>query len=200
METFGIAELAARAEVTPRTIRYYIAEGLLPGPGGAGKRHAYTVDHLRYLRAIRRFKEAYLPLTEIRKRLAALSAAELEAFSASPDVSHGVRPADDPGARLPARSRPDVLSRPAPTPEARPFWAAPSAHLSFVAPGAVVPRGPVANPDPSVWHRVTLAAGVELHYQVSGDRARDLALDRFIQSAIGVLANLPPPDDSHPSA
>src|SRR5438045_3652795 len=33
-----IAELAARAGVTPRTIRYYVAEGLLPPPGGRGQR------------------------------------------------------------------------------------------------------------------------------------------------------------------
>jgi DNA-binding transcriptional MerR regulator len=65
----GIAELARRAGVTPRTIRYYVAEGLLPAPAGRGQRRAYGPEHLDRLEAIRELKAAYLPLHEIRRRL-----------------------------------------------------------------------------------------------------------------------------------
>src|SRR5882672_2759069 len=64
-----IAELAERAGVTPRTIRYYVAEGLLPPPGGSGQRRVYGQEHLARLEAIRNLKASYLPLHEIRRKL-----------------------------------------------------------------------------------------------------------------------------------
>ncbi|MDP9381147.1 MAG: MerR family DNA-binding transcriptional regulator [Chloroflexota bacterium] len=35
VEVMGISELAERAGVSLRTVRYYVSEGLLPPPGGA---------------------------------------------------------------------------------------------------------------------------------------------------------------------
>ena len=71
-----------------RTIRYYIAEGLLPPPVGTGPRSAYTAGHLDRLRLIARLKAAYLPLKEIRRRLAGLDDEEvrrlLESSTAAP--------------------------------------------------------------------------------------------------------------------
>src|SRR5688572_3160786 len=67
-----IGELADRAGTTVRTIRYYVAEGLLPAPAGSGPRSEYTDDHLARLGAIRALKARYLPLAEIRRRLAAM--------------------------------------------------------------------------------------------------------------------------------
>src|SRR5919198_989441 len=84
-ERLGIGALAERAGVTPRTVRYYVAEGLLPPPGGTGQQRVYTHEHLLRLKAIRRLKEAYLPLGEIRHRLAGLSPGELQRLAeASP--------------------------------------------------------------------------------------------------------------------
>src|SRR5688500_15464323 len=65
----GVADLAEAAGVSTRTVRYYIAEGLLPPPRGAGPRSAYGSGHLDRLRLIDRLKDAYLPLREIRRRL-----------------------------------------------------------------------------------------------------------------------------------
>jgi DNA-binding transcriptional MerR regulator len=70
----GLTELAEAAGVSVRTVRYYIAEGLLPPPLGAGPRAAYTAEHLDRLRLIARLKDAYLPLREIRRRLRGLDA------------------------------------------------------------------------------------------------------------------------------
>lgn len=67
----SLAELTDQAGVTVRTVRYYIAEGLLPPPT-AGPRGHYTSGHLDRLRLIARMKDAYLPLREIRRRLAGL--------------------------------------------------------------------------------------------------------------------------------
>ncbi|HLL49683.1 MAG TPA: MerR family transcriptional regulator, partial [Thermomicrobiales bacterium] len=68
-ERMTLSELTKAADVSVRTVRYYIAEGLLPPPEGSGPGSAYTQGHLDRLRLIQRLKEAYLPLKEIRRRL-----------------------------------------------------------------------------------------------------------------------------------
>jgi DNA-binding transcriptional MerR regulator len=72
-ERMSLAELTEEADVSVRTVRYYIGEGLLPPPEGAGPGSAYGQGHLDRLRLIQRLKTAYLPLKEIRRRLAGLS-------------------------------------------------------------------------------------------------------------------------------
>lgn len=79
-EAMGLTELVEAAGVSVRTVRYYIAEGLLPPPHGAGPRAAYTADHLDRLRLIARLKDAYLPLREIRRRLRGLDATAVRAL------------------------------------------------------------------------------------------------------------------------
>jgi DNA-binding transcriptional MerR regulator len=74
---YSLSELTEEAGVSVRTVRYYIAEGLLPPPAGAGPRSHYTRAHLDRLRLIDRLKTAYLPLKEIRRRLVALDDAEV---------------------------------------------------------------------------------------------------------------------------
>ena len=66
-----IGELAKRAAVTPRTIRFYIQEGLLPEPLYTQKNMAYYGEDLvEKVRAIKKAqKERYLPLVVIRKIL-----------------------------------------------------------------------------------------------------------------------------------
>lgn len=66
-ETYRIGELAELAEVTRRTVHYYINKGLLPPAKGAGVNSYYTTDHLNRIRLIRELQESYLPLEEIRK-------------------------------------------------------------------------------------------------------------------------------------
>lgn len=71
-ERYAISELADQADVSVRTVRYYIHEGLLPPAVTAGSRSYYTREHLDRLRLIGRMKESYLPLREIRKHLTEL--------------------------------------------------------------------------------------------------------------------------------
>ena len=51
---YTLTELADLAGVTPRTVRYYLAQGLLPGVGVAGPGAKYDDTHLARLRLIRR--------------------------------------------------------------------------------------------------------------------------------------------------
>lgn len=62
---FSISELSDAASVTARTIRYYVAEGLLAPPEKGGRGASYNEEHLARLQLIRRLKEEYLPLQEI---------------------------------------------------------------------------------------------------------------------------------------
>src|SRR5215217_1740217 len=84
-ERLTLGELTAAADVSVRTVRYYIAEGLLPPPEGSGPGSAYTSGHLDRLRLIQRLKEAYLPLKEIRRRLSGLSDDEVRSVLAADD-------------------------------------------------------------------------------------------------------------------
>lgn len=66
---YSLDELSKQADVTPRTVRYYIVEGLLPPPLTAGRNATYSQEHLDRLNAISAMKEMFLPLREIRGRL-----------------------------------------------------------------------------------------------------------------------------------
>jgi len=74
---YTISELADASGVTPRTIRYYTAEGLLPPPDTRGRHALYGLEHLRRLQLIGRLKDAYLPLGEIKARIEQLTAEEI---------------------------------------------------------------------------------------------------------------------------
>ena len=68
-EHYSLTELADLAGVTPRTVRYYLAQGLLPAVGQTGPGAKYDERHLARLRLIRRLQAEHLPLAEIRRRL-----------------------------------------------------------------------------------------------------------------------------------
>lgn len=74
---YSLEELSNLADVTPRTVRYYIVEGLLPPPLTTGRNATYSQEHLDRLNAIASLKEMYLPLREIRHRLNTLTAEQM---------------------------------------------------------------------------------------------------------------------------
>lgn len=49
-----LAEIAESAGIPARTVRYYIARGLLPGPVKSGRGATYSEDHLELLKEIQR--------------------------------------------------------------------------------------------------------------------------------------------------
>lgn len=75
--TYKLEELAERAGVSPRTVRYYVQRGLLPAPEFRGKDTAYGREHLLRLNAVKHLQQAHLPLEEIQARLANATEAEL---------------------------------------------------------------------------------------------------------------------------
>ena len=85
--SYTLGELSDLADVTPRTIRYYVQQGLLRSPEGAGPLTRYEEGHLWRLRLTRQLQREHLPLADIRKRLAALSDEEVRGLVAGAPVA-----------------------------------------------------------------------------------------------------------------
>lgn len=91
-----MAELSERAGVPPRTIRFYIAQSLLPGPIRSGRAAAYSDTHLRLLDRIKKLQAKGMTLTEV-------------AFALSPGAGHEKLP--EPVAWLEYELSDDVIVR-----------------------------------------------------------------------------------------
>ena len=177
-QTMTLADLTEAADVSTRTVRYYIAEGLLPPPDGAGPSSVYTAGHLARLRLIQRLKAAYWPLKEIRRRLAGLSDAEVERALLEMD-SAPEAPAYADAAMAPARdylavleqratyrTEPLPLREPPATATAVSFPAAPHPaaprHDEALSEANLIP-GPVPEMESgSLWRRIPLGEDAEL--------------------------------------
>ncbi len=70
-------ELAERAGVSARTVRYYVQRGLVPAPEFRGPETAYGPEHLARLKAIRALQARHLPLDAIQTALASRTADEV---------------------------------------------------------------------------------------------------------------------------
>ena len=79
---YTIGKLAEAAGTTPRTIRYYTTEKLLPPPLTEGRIALYTEAHCNRLKLIQRLKNAFLPLDAIRSQIADLNDAQVESLLA----------------------------------------------------------------------------------------------------------------------
>lgn len=70
---YTMADLERTSGIPARTIRYYIANGLLQPAYGRGPTATYDSDHLLRLQYIQRLKDERLPLKEIQERLSDLT-------------------------------------------------------------------------------------------------------------------------------
>jgi len=77
-EKYRIGELAEKADVTKRTIHYYLSRGLLPASEGAGVGTYYSDEHLYRILLIKKYQEDYLPLDEIKKIITRLTLDEVK--------------------------------------------------------------------------------------------------------------------------
>lgn len=69
-DEMSLAELAEASGLAARTIRFYIARGLLEGPAKAGRAAAYTEEHLARLERIKKLQAQGRMLSEIGRSLA----------------------------------------------------------------------------------------------------------------------------------
>jgi DNA-binding transcriptional MerR regulator len=159
---YSLGELARLAGVSPRTVRFYIARGLIPRASGRGRGPHYGEDHLWRLVAIRALRGQGVELRLLRERLRALEALDDTA----------VEVWADPGWSPPAEA---------------PHWVR-LAHARLIREVArrAERAGAVAR---TAWTRVELAPGLELHVSSAhtlpqANRLQTLALD--VREAFGL--------------
>jgi DNA-binding transcriptional MerR regulator len=167
-KSYAINELAKKAQVSVRTIRFYVNEGLLPAPEARGRYTVYTEEYLDRLELIRRLKDSFLPLKEIRTTLSSLSWEEVQASLADlrkmDSETQGLasqKPQQTPQAKQLAEPRStaveyiaELLSS---TPVKRPL---PPAQATRPAPDKPTQPGQAGAES---WQRIVLAGGLELH-------------------------------------
>ncbi len=100
--TYTLSELCEAADVSERTVRYYVAQGLLPSPG-SGRGVRWSPEHLERLLLILHLKEKHLPLAERSQQPAATAVDYVQ------QVLAGIRPAP---ARKSAAPRPASAAPP----------------------------------------------------------------------------------------
>lgn len=188
---YTLSELADLAGVTPRTVRYYLTQGLLPSVGTSGPGAKYDDDHLARLRLIRRLQREHQPLAEIRRQLETLDNAEILALAESPAMPPTdsaldyVRRVMSPG-HLAAESSVLYL-RAGPTPRAvTPPPLAPTAPASPAPDLATEPRI-----ERSQWERIALGRDVELHIRRPLPRSTAKRVDRLVSIARDLLEEDP---------
>ncbi len=71
-DSMTLAELSEASGVPPRTLRFYIARGLLQGPAKAGRGATYTEDHLRRVEQIKKWQAEGRMLSQIGREFTAL--------------------------------------------------------------------------------------------------------------------------------
>jgi DNA-binding transcriptional MerR regulator len=77
---YTIVDLSRLTGLNVRTIRYYLAQGLIPASGESGPGAHYGAGHLDRLRLIKLLQTQYLPNAEIRRRLSVLSDEQVAAL------------------------------------------------------------------------------------------------------------------------
>ena len=82
---YTINDLARLTGLKTRTIRYWLAQGLIPASGESGPGAHYGQGHLDRLRLTKRLQEQHQPLAEIRRRLAEMTDADVGAVVAESD-------------------------------------------------------------------------------------------------------------------
>lgn len=167
-DRYSVTELADLASVTPRTIRYYLAQGLLPATGQSGPGSKYGTGHLARLRLIRRLQGEHLPLAEIRRRLETLDEAEIR------DLAGSGTPAPPIDSALEyLRGVLGVGEGPA------------QPYAETVIPPSVEPSPQPA--ERSQWERIVLAPDIELHIRRPLARAQNKQVDRLVTIARELL-------------
>ena len=178
---YSLTELADLAAVTPRTIRYYISQGLLRGVATAGPGAKYDDADLARLRLIKRMQRDHQPLAEIRTHLEELGDAEILMSS-------------EPAATVPEDSALDYIKRVTGTHR---VGEAPTPSYMRIADQQPVPSQPAPIPTDDVrlershWERINLAPDVELHIRRPLARSTAKRVDRLISIARDLLEEDP---------
>ena len=176
MSEHTISELAALTGLSVRTIRYYVAEGLIPSSGmeGPGTRHPSST--LARLRLITKLKDAHQPLAEIRKRLRAMSDEEVQELAGTPGAAGETVPEDT--ALDYIRS---VLEGGRHRPDGGP--PEPVQQGTLFAATVLEPSGPTEAFERTRWEHVAITPDIEIHIRRPLSRRDIKTVERLLAFA-----------------
>ena len=179
-DPLDINTLSRETGVPVRTIRYYLAEGLLPASAGRGPAASYGPGHRDRLRLIRRLQDAHQPLAAIRVQLEALDDTGVAAALTEPGAVEDV-----PGPATAYDYVRQVLGKPARHGE-------PPAGAARPEPSATPAPPPMARqPHRSTWERIALHPDIELHVRRPLARADQRRLDALLEQAQRLFSTEP---------
>lgn len=194
MAEFDLKMLCDKADVTPRTVHFYVQQGLLPPAGSPGPGAKYHEGHVSRLRLIRLLQKQHLPLAEIAKRLKPLTDAQVDTLLAEAKAQRAA----------PRGSALDYIREVLSSPQASPGLIAkrsPDARMQLGLPGSFASNPRVGAVEPvetsvpfpsrSQWDRLVLGDGIELHVQRPLTRVQQRKLDRLMTAARGIFEEEP---------
>lgn len=173
-EDYLIHELAEKVGVSVRTIRYYISEGLLPSPDNKGRYATFNEEYRQRLELIRRLKDAFLPLKEIRDRIVGLDPAQVQQMLDQLEAGASEAPTAGTSSQEVFISQ-DVNSiRERPLNDALNYLAQvmgaqetgrqrPRPEQKIIPPPQAIQRPQRPTQEIETWQRIVLAPGLELH-------------------------------------
>ena len=185
-DDLDLAELASAAGVTPRTVRYYVQQGLLPSPGTRGPGTKYDRALLEKLQLIRLLQREHWPLSKIREHFESLNEEGVRRELGRP-----------PELQLPAVSESalkyvrGVLGRDGGKPPSRKQKREADLFSKHSGSGLSSPRAEAASGahagkwqmTKSTWERIRLSRDVELSIRRPLTREQNKRIDRLLEAA-----------------
>ena len=188
---YQIHELAEKAGVSVRTVRFYIDEGLLPAPQVHGRYSVYSDEYLARLELIRLLKDRYLPLREIRSLLQSASNENVldllkqEREQVTGDNLQKIKDAQEPesGTNSSALEYVNRVLKRQPTSRPRLEETTKNYFFNGVQAGISSPYPDSSTGETESWSRIRLAPGVELHIQQPIEKSIRKKLFQLIEFA-----------------
>ena len=188
-----LEDLAVRSGLSLRTLRYYMQEGLLPGPDTRGKYARYAQQHLDRLELIRRMKDLHLPLQEIRQLIDNMTSEEMSQLRNYQDevaMKFGVQKPAMPAKDQPALSS-SALDYIHSIRDGRENLRAYALNKNAILPARTIipaidqkaiPAKAQRPAKQETWRRIQLADGIELNVRETNDQQEQQQLEQLIQS------------------
>ena len=185
---FDIKELSERSKTTPRTVHFYVQQGLLPPAGSPGPGARYGEGHVARLKLIRLLQKQHLPLAEIARRLKGLTDGQVRELL---DETRARRAGQGGSALDYIRNvLQDQSAKRSDGSDSVPAFlrrdgGALQARLSGAIPAASPADGAGASTEPSrsQWERYTLTDGIELNVRRPLARTEQRMLTRLLDAA-----------------
>ena len=197
-EEFTLEDLEKMSGLSIRTLRFYIQEGLLPGPDTRGKFARYSRKHLDTIRFIHRLKEVHMPLQQIRHLLDTMSSEDIERVIqsqseknftlTSPQFFSKNKEIEEPSGKPERSSALDYIRSLENLKGRQKINDSPPHYKTPPAPS----QPPLLSSEPSGslpvrggenWQRIRLAEGVELHVRQPMGREKEQTVEELIETA-----------------